>query len=431
MVDIASFLRGRSGIGDIQGINGPMGGGLPRNILEQIAPAMGSPDPMPAPVPAQAQPARPRRSFLETIGQLSDVIARVGGAEPLYQSMIDAREDRTRQVDLDALRKQQMQMQMQTGAQESERGRLAQALGAIAENPDAVASWPQIAQEAGIDPQRAQALGAILQNNPQSARVFAQSLGWQPEKQGSQAKEMQVYNLLKEAEPELADQYLQSIADPRGLSDYQAKQIEVALARIASGERIAAGRNATQVRVAGMRGIAPGGGKGQPDRAAIARGAQPVVAGLRDAVQRLYQSGGMTSEQSGTLGTLGTMARESIPGVERLASPEGFSAREDFNRLTTVGIPALLPLMGGLTLGGKNIDAAKELDTWRNAIASAKDYPSAMRAIQGFESRIAELTAEQANARSTARPAPRRTVRPAGSGGQSQSSGWGKAKVVQ
>ncbi len=96
-------------------------------------------------------------------------------------------------------------------------------------------------------------------------------------------------------------------------------------------------------------------------------------------------------------------------------SQEGFSAREDLDRLLTVGIPALLPLMGGLQLGGKNIDAAKELDTWRKAIASAKDYPSAIRAVQGFEARIAELTA-QADAAPTASPrraAPREGRKPA------------------
>ena len=113
----------------------------------------------------------------------------------------------------------------------------------------------------------------------------------------------------------------------------------------------------------------------------------------------------MTSPETGTLGTISAMARENIPGVERLTNSEGFSAREDLTRLTTVGIPALLPLMGGLSLGGKNIDAAKELDTWRNAIASAKDYPSAMRAIQGFETRIKELTAAQPASRRPAAPA--------------------------
>lgn len=63
------------------GIAGPTGFGddLPVNVMQQVAPG---------------QTASPRRSLLDTVGRISDVIAQVGGATPLFQPTLDAREDR-------------------------------------------------------------------------------------------------------------------------------------------------------------------------------------------------------------------------------------------------------------------------------------------------------------------------------------------------
>lgn len=47
--------------------------------------------PMQAPDVPQVAPGRQRRSLLETLGGVADVIARVGGAEALYQPTLDAR----------------------------------------------------------------------------------------------------------------------------------------------------------------------------------------------------------------------------------------------------------------------------------------------------------------------------------------------------
>lgn len=78
-------------------------GGNPVNVMQQagIDPNM----PQPAPVSQAPQPAaqapRPRRSLLETIGRISDVLATTGGAQPLYEPTINAREDRARQIQAD------------------------------------------------------------------------------------------------------------------------------------------------------------------------------------------------------------------------------------------------------------------------------------------------------------------------------------------
>lgn len=211
------------------------------NLMQAIG---GTSDTSPVQMPAaqQQSPARPRRSLLDTIGQISDVFARVGGAEALYQPTLDAREDRARQIDLEEMRKQQMQQQIEQGGQtleagemelaDSGRARLATALGAIASDPEAISMWPQIAAEAGIDDQQAQAIGQIIQNNPNAAGIFARSLGWSPEtsKQGSQAKELQVYGLLQKTDPELAQEYLRSIARPDTMTPYETAQLEIRLA---------------------------------------------------------------------------------------------------------------------------------------------------------------------------------------------------------
>lgn len=164
----------------------------PSNFLQQAAPSLPAYAPPPA-APVQApqaapEPPRQRRSLLDTIGRISDVLAKVGGADALYQPTLDAREDRTlslgdhaRQVDLDALKKTLTQQQVAAGALEpqvAERKRIGIALGAlVGHEADAAALWPHIADQAGIDPQRAAALGQMITNNPASAGILAKSLG--------------------------------------------------------------------------------------------------------------------------------------------------------------------------------------------------------------------------------------------------------------
>lgn len=222
--------------------------GAPENsrVAEIMQAIGGNPDTPPVQMQQQPQQSsqRPRRSFLDTVGQISDVLARVGGAEALYQPTLDAREDRQKQTDLEEMQNRLREQQLQIGEQtlEANRGELAgsqretlgQALGAIASNPDAAAMWPQIAAQAGIDEQTAQAVGQIIQQNPQAAGVLAQSLGWSPAPtgQGSQAKELQVYGMLQQADPELAQAYLQSIANPDGMSEYQRAQLDLGMARL-------------------------------------------------------------------------------------------------------------------------------------------------------------------------------------------------------
>lgn len=444
MVNVANFLQSVLGGAPSQPAGSMFGG---PEVLPVNTATMPRQAPMQAPsMPqVQAEPARPRRSLLQTIGGLSDVLARVGGAEALYQPTLDAREDRgfaqedrMRQIDLDELKMRQGEQQIQSGDMEIENAQKAIAANAMRglkaiqkSGGDITRAWPILAKQAGVDDESAAQLAELFGQDPNAIDGLITTLGGSPAEfglqpfyaQGADGK-LEAYQLGKDGTIQRVNlPEGQTPIDPLKFVDVGDRQVGVgtrsgAPIRIlpkgeapgkaadrSSRERIAGQNNRTRIAVAGIRGQNTGKKDDKPSGAEIARGAAPVVSALRDAVNRLYQSGGMSSPERSTAGTVGAMVRENVPGVERIASPEGFSARQDFERLTTVGIPSLLPLMGGLTLGGKNIDAAKELDTWRNAIASAKDYPSAIRAIEGFERRIAELTAAEA----APAPSPSRT----------------------
>lgn len=377
--------------------------GMDPGLAAQIAPKAA-----PAPQQQPAESPRKRRSVIETIGRLADVFAKVGGAEALYEPTLNARTDRLREIDMEALRKQLLEHQVRAGGMEvdaSERKRLGTALGALVGRENPAALWPAIAEQAGIDPQKTAAIGAILQANPDAAGIFARSLGADIDNLGKnvyfgtdpQGKTV-AYQVGEDGQPHILD-FGGKLApsDPTKVINTGGASVIVGsggqIKRVLPNTERPGGAadRASRERIAAMRG--PGTGKTAANPAQLAASAAPIVRDLRDAVTRLHNSGGMTDEKSGALDVASAAARENIPGYERVTNPAGFSARQDLERLLTVGIPALLPLMGGLQLGGKNIDAAKELETWRKAIASAKDYPSAIRAIEGFERRIAELKA--------------------------------------
>jgi hypothetical protein len=211
-------------------------------ILQAIG---GSPATPAVEMPAQQSSQRPRRSLLDTLGQISDVLARVGGAEPLYQPTLDAREDRQRAIDLEELRRQQLEQQMQLGGQQirageegfadNARNRLAMALGALAGDPDAAKKWPQIAAQAGIDENQADWAGQLIRQGYAPEQIAA-SLGWSPnvgKGQGSLAKEVQLYQMLmQEGGPEMANAYLQSLVNPSSMTPKQQADVQASLARL-------------------------------------------------------------------------------------------------------------------------------------------------------------------------------------------------------
>jgi hypothetical protein len=152
------------------------------NVFQALG---GAPAAAPAPlpdVPTPTRPARSRSSLLDTIGRVSDVLARVGGAEALYQPTLDARQDRAltlgdhdRQVDMDKLKRELSEQSITAGRgtiADAQSARIKQSmkyLQAIRDanpNADVARLWPFLAQRAGLPADQVAAVGEAISQDP-------------------------------------------------------------------------------------------------------------------------------------------------------------------------------------------------------------------------------------------------------------------------
>jgi hypothetical protein len=152
-----------------QGLNQPPPASLPM------------PDAMPAATPV-TQPARSRSSILDHIGRVADVLATVGGAAPLYQPTLDARQDReltlgdhARTVDLDKLKLATAQHALGNAhnARLAQAARGVQAILAANPHADAAAIWPLMARQAGLPEDRAAEIGRQIAADPNALAGIA------------------------------------------------------------------------------------------------------------------------------------------------------------------------------------------------------------------------------------------------------------------
>jgi len=433
-------------------------GGNPVNVMQQagITPDMAQPAPVPqAPQPA-AQAPRPRRSLLETIGRISDVLATTGGAQPLYEPTINAREDRARQIQAD---QQKLAMgNFELGDKGNARtGMAVRGLQAIMrQNPNADPStvWPLIAQQAGVDPEHISQLSQVFATNPAAIDGLAEALNGH---EGKYAKQVNIA-----VDPSTGKTIAYQVDDMGNVHQVQLPENynpvdpiqavntggETKLVRRNSGtvakilpnterpgaaadrnsrERIAGNRDATAITIAGMPARAQPGQAGGPSAAAAT--ALPLLSNMRETLKRFRDAGGIAAPGMTGKGRLNSAALENVPLYERVTNPESYSARQDLNRLATEGVFQLLPLLSPtIKVGSRNFDTEKEFQRLSNAILNAKDYNSALRGIQDMENLInAGLKQPTAPAAPSAPAAPRRTVKPAPA---SNSGGWGKATVV-
>lgn len=336
----------------------------PGTPSRDIINAVQGPTPQPAP--------RQRRSILDTIGGIADVFATVGGAQPLYQPTIDARqnrqfaiedrqralEDRERDIELDSLRKQQLGQQIKAGGVDLEndlRSRTATALGAIADVPNAAEIWPQIAQQAGIPEAQAAAIGQELQRNPGIASRLAASLGLRQVAEGSQAKELQTYRLLMQEDPsgQLGRTYLQSIANPDGLTEYQRAQLDARFRGLDIQERRANAAISQGNRRVAVAERKPQTGGAKSSGKAAARAAQiPAIVNalntLESSIEPLEQSGysgailgnvpGVLDAESDVFETNRALVQQLIRGLTKV---EGEGSISDYEtRLQQATLPS-------------------------------------------------------------------------------------------
>lgn len=410
--------------------------------------------PQPAPDPAPRQP-RERHSLLDKIGQVADVLAKVGGAAPLYQPTLDARQDRalalddhSRAVDLDKLKLATEQLQLQT----SQNGVVGQALRGLqaikAANPQAVASaWPILARQAGVSDDRAAALGQLFQSNPEAidglASMFGgQEYGLQPFYARDKDGNVSAYQLGK-------DGSVHPVVLPDGAAPVDPmKIVDTGNAQVAIGERSglplrilpkfeAPGKaedrstrltiaregnatsdtnnrrdNATRVEIAGMPARSkPGagaGGTGAPNMAMV-KTASGLLRELDGIYDNLNKSGAIVSSTSRSgIGNLVARARNSGVG-QSVEGAVGTAAQTQRDRINSIR-PALMQSLAKATgMSGKQLDSNADVKLFMQTVTDpTKSYEANKAAIAGLRRFLQEnLATSVQNARPAAPARPR------------------------
>ena len=404
--------------------------------------------PMQAPEMPQVAPGRQRRSLLETLGGVADVIARVGGAEALYQPTLDAREDRAmaqedrmRQIDLDALRMRQGEQQIAAGDMEASAAQNALVKNAIRGlqavkkgGGDAARAWPILAQQAGIPQERAAALAQIFEQDPQALDGIAAMLadgeegefGLQPfYVQGPQG--LEAYQLSKDgtvkkvALPEGA-----APIDPLRFVDTGGAQVGVGTrsgqpvrilpkteapgraADRASRERIAGQNNRARVAVAGMKKTGSETPKGG-DIGPMVESAKGNLQELRTIYKDLRDMGALVSPSQSAAGNIVARARASGAGqmLEGAVGTEAQTKRDRINSLR----PALMQSLAKATgMTGKQLDSNADVKLFMQTVTDpTKSYEANIAAIEGLE-RFLEANTRAARPAPVARPNARRVT---------------------
>lgn len=195
---------------------------------------------------------RPRRSALDILGGLADVIATTGGAQAQYQSRLDAGTQRQQGGEDRAVQQQLQRQQIDANNQNfkigdqrlsagqrdaltahaSIMGQAARGLAAVYAKggaPAAQRAWPLLAKQLGIPDEDAAAFAEHLAAAPEETITALSSGLNDPKAEGSLPKELQVYQLLQQKNPTLADKYLENIANgDDAMSAYQKFQASMA-----------------------------------------------------------------------------------------------------------------------------------------------------------------------------------------------------------
>lgn len=168
----------------------PDAGAMPANVLQALAPPQGQAAPPQPAAPSSTEdiyhaatadapptpPARVRSSLLDKIGRVADVLATVGGASPLYQPTLDARQDRVlalgdhdRKTAADEIALATSKFDL--GDKQNTRvGQAARGLKAIlTANPniDVATAWPALAERMNLDPATTASFGKVFAEHPE------------------------------------------------------------------------------------------------------------------------------------------------------------------------------------------------------------------------------------------------------------------------
>lgn len=424
------------------------------------------PVPRPAARPAAeaAEPPRKRRSFLDTVGQISDVIARVGGAEALYQPTLDAREDRQRSLGLQDMQRQLVEQQIASG-EDAAFGRGNERLGMAVKGLQAIQrgggdiqrAWPLLAQQAGLPEDRAAMLGQIFSSDPNALEGVAAMLGQQdPAEFGLQPFYVQrpdgsltAYQLGKDGsvrEVQLGEG--EAPIDPLKFVDLGGTQAGVGTrsgqvrstltntvdpntqANIGSRERIAAAGNASRERTARIRAATKGNeGNTQQAESIIGR-----IGDIRGAVERLDQLNALVNPEDSTFGNIIRRARSSGAG-QLIEGFVGTEAQEQRDLIVQNANAVVFSMKQALGLTARDLDTNQDVQRALGMINNPNTTKANMlAALDTLEEQFTLMLEKNAGG---AAPSQRRRVRPNArpaasrpQGGQS-GAGWGKATVVR
>lgn len=349
---------------------------------------------------APAEPPRKRRSVIETIGRLADVFAKVGGAEALYEPTLNAREDRVNQIDMDALRKRLMEHQVSAGGMEvaaAERKRLGTALGALAGRENAAALWPSIAAQAAIDPQKAAAIGQILEANPDAAGIFARSLGADIDNLGKNVYfgtdpngKTVAYQVGEDGRPHILDFSEAGVtpSDPTKIVNTGGQTVVLdsrGNPRKVLPNTEAPGRaadRASRERIAASR---PGGKAAAGADPAMVETAQANLNELRQIYGNLKKMGAMVSPAQAA--DKNVVARIRASGIGQvLEGAVGTEAQTQRDRIASIRPGLMQSLAKATGMTGKQLDSNADVKLFMQTVTNpASSYEANIAAIDGLE----------------------------------------------
>jgi hypothetical protein len=422
----------------------------PANVLQAAQPApmpvQAAPPPPPPPAPAAVAEPHKRRSLLDTIGRISDVLAKVGGADALYQPTLDAREDRglklgdhERQVLADNLKIETDKFAL-GDSHNTRLGQVARGLQAIQKaGGDINQAWPVLAQRMQLDPETIQSVGKAISTDPNALDGLIAATT-DPKYDQSKFGGTVVYAKNKDGklvayQPSLGNDGARSILpddltpiDPLKFVDTGAAQVGVgtrsgnpvrilpksvtpdARFNAASRERISAAGNASRERTAGMRS-----GTNKAGDPAMIETAQGNLDELKSIYTDLHNMGAMVSPAQAA--DKNVVARIRASGIgQLLEGAVGTKAQTQRDRVASIRPQLMQSLAKATGMTGKQLDSNADVKLFMQTVTNpATSYESNLKAITGLE-RFLHANAKK---NATAAPAPRASpVRP------QPKSGW-------
>lgn len=372
----------------------PSGMNVLPNVLRsasQPAPAMNAP--ASAPAPDRQKSDKPKRSFGEIVGRVGDILAIMGGEAPVYEFY-----QQQRMAEQEAAMQQQAFDNFVNNP--NDENAFLGALRANVDPKDLLAVRESLAPPAPPEPLKVGAGDRLVVPDGQGG--YKEVVSADP-RSGTKAKELQIAQLLEERlGKEEADKYLRGLVAGGGMSEYQAAQISIAM------ERLALERDKLLMRPPSTADV-------KAAEAAAARDAslqsiQDFLADARAIGERARQQG-VLPDTGATPGQRATaIAMENVPFLERVVSGENAQTREELESLVVQNLPELIKTMAGLATGGRNFDAAKELDFWTTAFGKAKTYPAFTATLDRLQRRIDNLSRRAAPASAAPARAPTRTA---------------------